>query len=216
MPAIYAGKVGAMTLRALRTTLSAALAGVALVALAGCTSIHEPNIAGHIDRGNTAAVTNQLAYAKAHFKTPNVKEFGDLGGTDCVNFTSQTLLARGWNMTTGWAHELLDHSNHSYTRPWISSTGFRDYLTEHPGLAKPLTWSERAEVSVGDVVQFDWDASGDRDHTAIISGIASDSATGEKVLLVSSHSPGAFDWPIKDVLAEHGSETQIYFWHLQD
>ena len=204
-----------MKLQTLRTALAASLAGVALVALAGCAGIHEPKISGHIDRGNTAAVSNQLAYAKAHFKAPNVKDFGDLGGTDCVNFTSQTLLARGWSMTSGWKHELAG-SNHEYSRPWISSTGFRDYLLGHPELAKPLSWSERAKVAVGDVVQFDWDASGDRDHTAIISGIATDTVSGEKVLLVSSHSPSAFDWPIKDVLAEHGSETQVYFWHLAD
>ena len=208
-----AAKLGAMKNHVLRATLAATLAGAALIALAGCASIHEPKISGEIDRGSTAAVSSQLSYARAHFKAPNSEEFGDLGGTDCVNFTSQTLLARGWAMTAGWKHE-LNGSNHDYTRPWISSTGFRDYLIGHTELAKPLTWSQRADVAVGDVVQFDWDASGDRDHTAIISGIATDPATGEKVLLVSSHSPGAFDWPIKDVLAEHGTETQVYFWHL--
>lgn len=201
--------------KALRLTRALILLMSAAVVLAGCSSIHEPKISGVIDRGDNPDVANQIAYAKAHYKNPNTKEFGDLGGTDCVNFTSQTLLARGWSMTTGWASS-TDASGHEYSRAWISSTGFRDYLKGHPELASPVTWEHKELVQPGDVVQFDWDASGDRDHTAIVSGISEDATTGERVILVSSHSPGAFDWPISDVLAEHGPQTEVYFWHIND
>ena len=67
-------------------------------------------------------------------------------------------------------------------------------------------------VKAGDVVQFDWDNSGDRDHTAIISGIQI--ISGKRELLHTSHSPGAFDWSIKELLAEQDERTQVYFWKL--
>jgi len=193
-----------------KNVLKAGFTVVLLAAsLGGCSIVHEPQNLGEISRSDKPQVMDQLAYAKAHYKKPNTAEFGDLGGTDCVNFTSQTLLARGWKMTTDWAHS---NSSDPYTRAWISSTAFRDYMYAHPELGKAVDWSHRSQVSVGDVVQFDWDASGDRDHTGIISGIAT--IDGKRTLLVSSHSPAAFDWPITDVLAEHGSQTKVYFWHL--
>jgi hypothetical protein len=186
---------------------------VTLSLLTGCSPIHEPELSGIIDRGTDPAVAAQVAYARDHYKTPNKDEFGDLGGTDCVNFTSQTLLARGWKMTDGWAASKGD-GGFEYTRAWISSTGFRDYLAGHPELATAVSWEHNNLVLPGDVVQFDWDGSGDRDHTAIVSGIEEDATTGKRTILVSSHSPGAFDWPITDVLAEQDSRTQVYFWRI--
>jgi hypothetical protein len=188
-------------------------AGFALAVLAaglsGCSTVHESQNLGAVTRSNNPQVLTELAYARAHYKNPNAAEFGNLGGTDCVNFTSQTLLARGWKMTQDWAHS---NSGEPYTRAWISSTAFRDYMYSNPELGKALDWGQRSQVAVGDVVQFDWDASGDRDHTGIISGIAV--IDGKRTLLVSSHSPAAFDWPITNVLAEHGSQAKVYFWHL--
>lgn len=182
--------------------------------VSGCAPIHEPELSGVIDRGTDLAVARQIAYAHEHYKEPNTLKFGNLGATDCVNFTSQTLLARGWSMTQGWGVEKLN-GTFAYTRAWISSTGFRDYLAGHPELATAVSWDNRNSVQSGDVVQFDWDASGDRDHTAIVSGFEEDAATGRRTVLVSSHSPGAFDWPITDVLAENDSRAKVYFWHIK-
>jgi hypothetical protein len=195
-----------------RTLISLAIAGASALLVSGCASVHDSKPNGQVVRSTNPAVIAQISYAKAHFKKPNTAIFGDLGGTDCVNFTSQTLLARGWTMTTDWAQS-SDSSGMQYTRPWISSTGLRDYLAGHPELATALSWSQRGRVAVGDVVQFDWDASGDRDHTAIVSGIVGTGA--KRVLLLSSHSPAAFDWPIDEAIAEHGSSTKVYFWHLK-
>ena len=182
-----------------------------VVGLSGCASVHEPKPSASVSRSTDSALIAQLAYAKEHYKNANKAEFGDLGGTDCVNFTSQTLLARGWKMDSEWSFS-LDSSGTHYSRPWISSTGFRDYLASHPDKATALTWEQREQVAVGDVVQFDWDASGDRDHTAVVSGI--ETLNGKRVILLTSHSPAAFDWPIDEALAEHGKETKVYFWHL--
>lgn len=190
-----------------------ATAALVMTLLTGCSPIHEPEPSGLVDRGTDPAVAAQVAYAQSHYKAPNSVEFGDLGGTDCVNFTSQTLLARGWKMTEGWGASKGD-GGFEYTRAWISSTGFRDYLAGHPELATAVSWESKNLVQPGDVVQFDWDGSGDRDHTAIVSGIEEDATTGRRTILVSSHSPGAFDWPITDVLAEHDSRTKVYFWRI--
>ena len=186
---------------------------VLTLGLTGCASLHEPNPAGEVSRSSDPGVVAQLAYAKAHYKAPNKAEYGDLGGTDCVNFTSQTLFARGWKMDSEWSFS-LDSTGTNYSRPWISSTGFRDYLAAHPERATALTWAERDKVEVGDVAQFDWDASGDRDHTAVVSGI--ETVDGKRVILLTSHSPAAFDWPIEEAIAEHGDPTVVYFWHIKN
>ena len=177
------------------------------LALTSCASVHDPKPVAKVTRSANPYIIREIAYARAHYSKPNREVFGDLGGTDCVNFTSQTLLARGWKLNPKWTYK------GGYARAWISSTGFHDYLAQHPELATELTWSQRSRASVGDVVQFDWDNSGDRDHTGIISGF--ETLNGKREILVSSHSPAAFDWPITDVVAEHGPPTQIYIWHLK-
>lgn len=180
------------------------IVSLVILPLAGCSPIHDSKPEGTVTRSSNPAVVTQIEYAKSYYKNPNRETFGDLGGTDCVNFVSQTLLERGWNLNKDWTYK------DGYSRAWISSTGFRDYLTIHPELATELTWDERAKVEVGDVVQFDWDNSGDRDHTAIVSGF---NEQGE--ILLSSHSPAAFDWSITEAIAEHGDPTKVYFWQIK-
>jgi hypothetical protein len=159
---------------------------------------------------NKPEIKAQVAYALKYYDSPNKKVFGDLGSVDCANFTSQTLFARGWHMTNEWKHE-VDNGKQFYTRAWISSTVLHDYIQNHH-LAKALTWEQRDQVQVGDVVQFDWDNSGDRDHSAIVSGILD--VDGNKELLLAEHSRGAFNFPISALLALHLGPTKVYFWHL--
>lgn len=63
----------------------------------------------------------------------------------------------------------LDAVNSSAS--WRSSTAFSDWLSEHGELAAALDDSERDQLAVGDIVQFDWDNSGDPDHTGIVTRI---------------------------------------------
>jgi hypothetical protein len=176
------------------------------LALTGCSTVHDAKPEGKVLRAKSATVIKQISYAQEHYKSPNKEAFGDLGGTDCVNFVSQTLLSRGWKLNPDWTYKP------EFSRAWISSTGFREYLLTKPELATELTWEERDMVQVGDVVQFDWDNSGDRDHTAIISGI--EIINGKRELLHTSHSPGAFDWSITELIAEQDERTRVYFWKL--
>ncbi|WBU38523.1 amidase domain-containing protein [Homoserinibacter sp. YIM 151385] len=162
----------------------------------------------------SADVAAQMAYLDEHWEEANVDEFGTLGGTDCVNFTSQTLLARGWGMDDDWGHSRSLVGAHAYTRAWISSTAFRDYLAARPERATALDDTQRAELAVGDVAQFDWDASGDRDHTAVVTAvIPRDDGTVD--VRLGGHSPSYREMPVDRLLAEHEGAV-VHYWHLAD
>ena len=149
-------------------------------------------------------VDSQLEYLQSHFDERNTSGFGSLEGTDCVNFTSQGLLARGWEMTEEWWH-LPVLGQHQYSKAWVSSTAFAAYLADHPELA---TESTAAEIEIGDLVQFDYDNSGNRDHTATVSRIDGGS------IFVVQHSPDAEFKPVQEVIDEHGGDGTAYFWKL--
>ena len=109
----------------------------------------------------------QLQYVLRYWKRYN-PAFAPLGSTDCVDFTSQSLLVRGWKQQGAWRHAADVYRSGP---AWISSTAFRDFMAAHPELGSPLTDAQRSRVRLGDVVQFDWDRSGDRDHTGVVTRI---------------------------------------------
>ncbi|WEO77656.1 amidase domain-containing protein [Cryobacterium sp. SO2] len=111
-------------------------------------------------------ITAQIDYVLAHWQNYNSAAYGSISGNDCVNFTSQSLIARGWTMDADWSYVAG-----KYSSAWASSTAFAAYLAAHPERATPLTAAQRAEVKVGDIVQFDWDNSGDKDHTGIVTRV---------------------------------------------
>lgn len=201
----------------MRETRVASIALLLGIFLSSCSMahgpqpVHAPKQTGPINRTSNSKVLAQIAYAKIHFKNSNEAKFGDFGDTDCVNFASQTLLARGWSMDSGWSFT-SDASGMHYSHSWISTIFMREYLLKHPGRATLLSWGQRDKVQAGDIAEFDWDASGNPDHMAIVSGI--EMRDGERVILLTSHSPAAFDWPIEDAIAEHGDQTRVNFWHI--
>lgn len=156
----------------------------------------------------TSGVDAQLEYLHTYVDERNAEAFGSLSGTDCVNFTSQGLLARGWEQNSEWWHvDILGW--HRYAKPWISSTAFSDYLSEHPELAEP---TDAAGVVLGDILQFDWDDSGNRDHTATVSRIDADGS-----IYVIQHSEDAEYASATQLIADHDAGIgQIYYWHLVD
>jgi Putative amidase domain len=179
--------------------------------LTGCGS-HRYVSSGVAQTAAPASVSAEMAYVDTWWKTRNSAGFGDLDGTDCVNFASQALLARGWAMNDEWGHSLVDGQN-GYTKAWISSTAMMKYLGAHPELATVVTGDDLSALAIGDIVQFDWDNSGDRDHTAIVSRI--DTATdGTVSLFVASHSPTAHYLALDRIIATHPAEAKVYFWHL--
>ncbi|WP_022883599.1 amidase domain-containing protein [Glaciibacter superstes] len=123
-------------------------------------------------------VSAQIDYAMKYWNDYNTGTYGVIAGNDCVNFTSQSLIERGWAMDSEWS---FDPATKVTSSAWNSSTAFAAYMDAHPERGTALTDDQRAEVKVGDVVQFDWDNSGDRDHTAIVSKVVKSEEGGVEI-----------------------------------
>ena len=119
----------------------------------------------------SAPVSAQLDYLAAHWKLENYNsaEWGILGENDCVNFASQAMIARGWVMDSVWSSAKNGNAYDS-SAAWRSSTAFMEYIGQ-TGRATALTDQQRDQVKVGDIAQFDWDNTGDRDHTGIVTKV---------------------------------------------
>ena len=184
------------------------VAALASVALSGCSAQYvEPQHQAI----RSASVSREMAYVQRYWAHPNTGRFGDFGGTDCVNFTSQALLARGWNMTADWGSSKAG-DRVAYTKAWISSTALMRYLRAHPKLGAAVTDAHRDRVAVGDVAQFDWDRSGDRDHTVVVTGVQRQ-PDGTTEVFVAGHSPSYDSMPVDRLLAQHPGAA-VYYWHL--
>jgi len=167
-----------------------------------------------VDKGTPVsadpAVQKQLTYALAHWQNYNTAEYGVLGTTDCVNFASQTLIERGWEMDDQWWTSGTG-SGFEFSSPWVSSTAFMRYL-ESSGRATALTDEQRDQVKLGDIAQFDWDNSGDRDHTAIVSRIE---GSGDNLqIYYAGHTDNtdyrSVDWAIT---VNHPGAS-VYYWSV--
>ena len=147
----------------------------------------------------------QLAYVLAHWSSYNSAQYPVLSGVDCANFASQSLVARGWAMDGAWYY---DAGTGQMAPAWSSSTALRDYLLTQPGRATALTDAQRAQVKVGDIAQFDWDGSGDRDHTAIVTRVEH-TDNGTKVW-VGGHTKDADYWDVDQALASGGGSVSYF------
>jgi hypothetical protein len=154
----------------------------------------------------------QMTYVLAHWSERNTTEYGTLVDNDCVNFTSQSLIERGWTMDDAWWHSQSGGVD-EYSSAWISSTSMMKYFAARPALATALTDDQRDSVVVGDIVQFDWDNSGDRDHTGIVTRVEGTGA--ERQIFFAGHSLDS-DYRSVDVAitTDHPGGT-AYYWHLE-
>ncbi|KRC59333.1 hypothetical protein ASE14_16430 [Agromyces sp. Root81] len=159
-------------------------------------------------------VAAQLTYAAEHWTDSESDTYGYVDENDCVNFTSQTLLARGWAEDDEW---WFDESGDPYSHAdaWISSTAMHDYLEEHPERATALTDDERSSVEVGDVVQFDWDDSGDRDHTGVVTSVETN-ADGSVTILYAGHTDPTWDRSVDWAITELHPGGVAYYWSIPE
>lgn len=160
---------------------------------------------------HAASVRAELAYVDRWWRHPNAAVYGSFARTDCVNFTSQALLARGWPMTSEWGHSKTVIGTDAYAKPWVSSTAFARWLGAHPELARPVPDSDRGALSPGDVIQVDWDGSGDRDHTGVVDRITR--ADGRIAVDFAEHSPSTLHRSVDALLAAH-PRAVVHYWHL--
>ncbi|TFC49568.1 hypothetical protein E3T26_16490 [Cryobacterium sp. TMT1-21] len=152
----------------------------------------------------------QVAYMLAHWTNYNTADYGVISDNDCVNFTSQSLIERGWEMDDEWYSDGKG-SSFTHSSPWISSTAFRNYLAES-GRATALTDDQRDLVKIGDVAQFDWDNSGDRDHTGVVTRIE---GSGEDIEIFYAGHTDDTDFRSVDyaITVKHPGAT-AYYWSI--
>ena len=116
-------------------------------------------------------IDRQMAYAGKYWNVYSNSTFGYLSGSDCANFASQTLLARGWVRSAQW----FNYGAGNWSGTWVSSTALSSWLKKRTDLATLLTYTQRDAVAVGDVVQFRWPGHGTKytswDHTGIVSKV---------------------------------------------
>lgn len=159
------------------------------------------------------AVAAQLEYVRDHWEATDSDEFGFLDENDCMNFASQSLLARGWVPDDEWSYDEEDGDPYASTDAWRSSTYFMWYLEEHPELATPLTDDQRDQVKVGDLVQFDWDDSGDRDHTGIVTAVIPH-LDGSIAIEYAGHTDATWDRSVDWAITEYHPGGVAYYWSI--
>ncbi|WP_143231627.1 amidase domain-containing protein [Agromyces cerinus] len=168
-------------------------------------ALHAPTQALTLTYTSNPAIDAQLGYVLTYWSSYNTAQYTVLSGVDCANFTSQSLVARGWAMDAGWYY---DQATGTMSPSWSSSTAMRDWLYSRPDLATPLDDSQRGLVKVGDIAQFDWDGSGDRDHTAVVTRVEH-TANGTAVW-VGGHTKDADFWNVDEALASGGGSVTYF------
>ena len=154
------------------------------------------------------SVDAQLAYLQTYWQNYNLAEWGDynpLGG-DCVNFTSQGLLHRGWQMDSQWKSPGADGMA---SKPWISTTAMEAYLKGQGFVSNDNDHLDR--VRPGDVGIFDWGEKGPGvDHTMTVSKVEYTEA-GPVVYFVSHNSDGDYRELQYTLFTQHqNSKVRIY------
>jgi hypothetical protein len=167
-----------------------------------------------VTAGLSTAVSAQLEYVREHWDATDSDEFGFLPENDCMNFTSQSLLARGWATDDEWWYS-EDGDEWSHPTAWVSSTSFMEYLEEHPERATALTDDQRDRVKVGDVVQFDWDDSGDRDHTGVVTSVTTE-LDGSITILYAGHTDATWDRSVDWAINELHPGGVAYYWSIPE
>ena len=159
---------------------------------------------------STGGVQAQVDYMLAHWTNYNTASYGVITDNDCVNFTSQSLIQRGWAMDANWWSKGTG-SSFTHSNAWVSSTAFRNYLASS-GRATALTDQQRDQVKVGDVVQFDWDNSGDRDHTGVVTRIE---GSGDDIVIYYAGHTDDTDFRSVDyaITVKHPGAT-AYYWSI--
>ena len=159
------------------------------------------------------AVAAQMQYVQEHWDSTESEEFGYIAENDCMDFASQSLLARGWLEDDEWWYAVGDAYTSSVA--WRSSTAFMEYLLARPEKATMLTDAQRDEVKVGDIVQFDWDVSGDRDHTGIVTAIVTKD-DGSIDIEYAGHTDHTWDRSVDWSLTVQHPGAVAYYWSIAD
>jgi hypothetical protein len=141
-----------------------------------------------------ARVKKQLDFVDKRWNTRENSEYIYIEQNDCANFASQTLAARGFEQSWAWAQK-----NQLPTTAWVRATELNAYLRSMPGITR-LSDGQRDRVTLGDLVFFDWDRSGDSDHVGVVNRIQHQ-ADGTVKIFYAGHTSHkhyrSVDWAIE-------------------
>ena len=70
-------------------------------------------------------------------------------------------------------------------------------------------------MKVGDIVQFDWDDSGDRDHTGIVTSVTTE-ADGSITIHYAGHTDATFDRSVDWAITELHPGGVAYYWSIPE
>jgi hypothetical protein len=157
-------------------------------------------------------VDRQLEYAFAHWDNYNLAQYGDFTawGGDCMDFVSQTLVARGWATTDDWFND----AQQEWAPAFVDVPSFDEWLSAHPEYgATRHTLADRDELKIGDIVMFDWDNDGSLDHAQIVSGVTV--VDGETKIFLVGHDIDTHYRDLDEALkTEGGPDATAFFWSL--
>jgi hypothetical protein len=164
----------------------------------------------------------EMAYAFTHWNLTSSKRFGYITDNDCANFTSQSLLARGWKQSSQWfdSGAAVKSKLPIASSTWVSSTAMSNWLHKRPDLAVHLGYNqaERDQVVVGDIVQFNWDSKknpGVWQHTAVVSQVVT-MPNGHHDIYYVAHTNNTDHGGSTQWFATHMTKNlRIQFWHLK-
>lgn len=155
-------------------------------------------------------VNAQLSYLFTWWEVYNEAEWGNYNpyGGDCVNFTSQGLIHRGWQMDDVWKSP---GAKGFASKAWISTTAMEAYLKAQG--FRYSTWEDLDRVRVGDVGIFDWGERGPGvDHTMTVSKVEY-TADGPVVYFVSHNADGDYR-ELEYTLFEQHSDSKVRIYSI--
>jgi hypothetical protein len=157
------------------------------------------------------------AYAERHWNEPN-PQFIHFD-VDCTNYVSQCLYAGGAPMNytggreTGWWYKGKSGGRELWSFSWSVSHALHWYLMSgrNDGLSAEQA-STAGELTIGDVICYDFDGDGRFDHSTIVTG-----ADGAGMPLVNAHTSNsrARYWDYQDSYA-WTERTAYRFFRIRD
>ncbi|MGO2658347.1 amidase domain-containing protein [Mycetocola reblochoni] len=162
-----------------------------------------------------SGVDRQMQYLFQYWEDYNSDEWGDMNavGGDCANFTSQGLIARGWEQRDDWYSR-----DRSATRSesWGYTPSMDAWFEENADElgATRLGMDDLDELAVGDIGMFDWEPNDSPNHVMTVSKVEKvDGKT--KVYFVSHNLDGDYR-DLDEVLGEQHPDGTAWFWSLSD
>lgn len=162
-----------------------------------------------------SGVDKQMQYLFAHWDDYNTKDWGDMNpvGGDCANFTSQGLIARGWEQRDDWFSRDQSATRSESWGYTPSMDAWFEQNAKELG-AKRLGMDQLDQLKVGDVGMFDWEPNDSPNHVMTVSKVEQrDGKT--KVFFVSHNEDGDYR-DLDTVLGSQHPDGTAWFWSLDD